>query len=219
MQKLQILSKNQLNYQEVNNHSESTHTLMATMDQAIQVINSGGLIIYPTETTYGLGVNALDEGAVQKLFKAKQRKLTKPISIAFPTIKSASKHVELTEKTRSFANKFLPGPVTILCKPTTEHLLKLSNKNGKIGVRIPQNKVALNLLNSVSPLTATSANISGKPSPCNLMDLDKNLLFYVSAILDGGTTPGGHSTVVDIDENLVIRKGSKYGEIISWMNN
>tara|TARA_B110000263_G_C15284770_1_gene500166 strand:+ start:1262 stop:1840 length:579 start_codon:yes stop_codon:yes gene_type:complete len=192
---------------------------MTTVDQAIQAINSGELVIYPTETTYGLGANALDEVAVQKLFEAKQRKLTKPISIAFPTIKSASKHVELTKKTRSFANKFLPGPVTILCKPTTETLLKLSNNNGKIGVRIPRNKVALDLLNSVSPLTATSANISGKPSPCNLMDLDQNLLFHVSAILDGGTTPGGHSTVVDLDENIIIRKGSKYDEIISWMDN
>lgn len=192
---------------------------MTTVDQAIQAINSGELVIYPTETTYGLGANALDEVAVQKLFEAKQRKLTKPVSIAFPTIKSASKHVELTKKTRSFANKFLPGPVTILCKPTTETLLKLSNNNGKIGVRIPRNKVALDLLNSVSPLTATSANISGKPSPCNLMDLDQNLLFHVSAILDGGTTPGGHSTVVDLDENIIIRKGSKYDEIISWMDN
>ena len=179
-------------------------------------INSGHLIVYPTETTYALGANPLDSQAIQKLFRAKKRDPNNPLSIAFPTLTAASSYVLLSPKTKSFSDHFLPGAVTILCEPTNS-LLKPLTKNGKIGIRIPDHPLALDLLTQVSPLTATSANISGNPGACNISEIDPELLSSVSTIIDGQQTSRGKSTVIDVDESTIIRKGSHYEEIKTWI--
>ena len=181
-------------------------------------IKSGDLILYPTETTYALGANPLNPLAIKKLFLAKKRDQKNPLSIAFPTLTDASSYVHLSAKTKSFAHQFLPGPVTILCKPTNPQLKPIT-KNGKIGIRIPDHPLALDLLEKSNPITATSANISGKPGACSISEIDPELLSSISAIIDGKQTPGGKSTVVDIDESTIIRKGSQYEEIKVWLEN
>ena len=86
-------------------------------------------------------------------------------------------------------------------------------KNGKIGIRIPDHPLAFNLLTQINPLTATSANISGTPGARTISGIDSELLSSISTIIDGGETPGGKSTVVDVDESTILRKGSHYEEI------
>jgi L-threonylcarbamoyladenylate synthase len=179
-------------------------------------INSGELIVYPTETTYALGANPLDTQAIQKLFNVKKRDQKNPLSIAFPTLIAASHHVTLSTKTKLFADHFLPGAVTILCEPTNSQL-KTMAKNGKIGIRIPDHPLALNLLTQINPITATSANISGTPGARTISGIDSELLSSISTIIDGGKIPGGKSTVVDVDESTILRKGSHYEEIKIWL--
>ena len=189
---------------------------MNPIQNAAISINSGELIVYPTETTYALGANPLDAQAVQKLFNAKKRDPKNPLSIAFPTLIAASHHVTLSTKTKLFADHFLPGAVTILCEPTNSQL-KTMAKNGKIGIRIPDHPLTFNLLTQINPLTATSANISGTPGARTISDIDSELLSSVSTIIDGGKTSGGKSTVVDVDESTILRKGSHYEEIKTWI--
>lgn len=191
---------------------------MKYIQNAAISIKSGGLIVYPTETTYALGANPLDPSAIKKLYQAKKRDAENPLSLAFPTITTASSHMHISNKTKYFADQFLPGAVTILCEPTNPQLIPLA-KNGKVGIRVPDHPLALDLLHHFHPITATSANISGNPGACDVSDIDPELLNSVSTIVDGKQTPGGKSTVVDIDESIIIRKGSHYLEIKAWLDN
>src|SRR6056297_3324724 len=88
----------------------------ADLDAAARAARDGGLVVYPTETVYGLGADALDEDAIEAVFEAKQRPRDKPLSFAFPTYEAALDHVRVGETERDFMAEFLPGPVTVVCE-------------------------------------------------------------------------------------------------------
>ena len=187
------------------------------IDRAARVIREGDLVVYPTETVYGLGADALDSSAVERVFAAKARSRTKPLSMAVPDIESAATHTSLTVRERAFIETFLPGPVTVIVGAGSEIPDALTAGGDRVGIRIPDHGLARSLLRKVTPITATSANRSGNPSVRRVEDLDSELREAVGCILDGGDLSGTESTVVDVERGEIHRRGALTEEIETWL--
>lgn len=185
--------------------------------RAAAAIEGGGLAVYPTETVYGLGADALDAKAVEAVFDAKRRSRDNPLSFAFPDVDSALDHVRVGDTERAFMDEFLPGPVTVVCEKRASVPEELTGGRDRVGVRIPDNEVALALLERVAPVTATSANVSGRPSVTDPAGLDDDLLADVDAVLDGGETTGTESTVVDVARGEILRRGANADAVERWL--
>lgn len=189
------------------------------IDKTIKTLKKGGLVVYPTETVYGLGCDAFNNDSVDKVFRVKRRKKSNPISIAIPNIEQIEKYTKINQKTKNFLEKFLPGPVTPLLHCTYKFPDGITYEN-KIGIRIPDNKTALNLLSRYSPITSTSANFSGQEEARKIDELNKNFIQKIDLVLDGGkTTYGTGSTVVDTDSWKIIREGALIKKVKKWIQN
>ncbi|HVA83054.1 MAG TPA: L-threonylcarbamoyladenylate synthase, partial [Candidatus Aquilonibacter sp.] len=116
------------------------------LNKCLSALSRGDLIVYPTDTLYGLGADATIGGAVEKVFAAKQRPIDKVVSIGVASMSAAEELVNFTPTAKLIASKFLPGPITIILRAKSE--LKFVSKEGKIGIRIPDNDFALALLKS-----------------------------------------------------------------------
>ena len=165
--------------------------------EAAGIIKGGGLVIYPTETSYGLGANALDEGAVKKVFVVKRRPVGKPIPIIVSDLEMWEKCAFVNEPAKRLIEKFLPGPLTIALKKR-DVIPDIVNVKA-IAARIPSHSVALLLVKAAGvPITATSANISGRPPFYSAQKVFATFKKDVNLILDAGRLPRRRpSTVVD----------------------
>jgi L-threonylcarbamoyladenylate synthase len=182
------------------------------MRYVVDVFNEGGVVAFPTETVYGLGANACDDGSVSKIFFHKKRSKSKPLSVCYRSFESALDDVEMDERAVILAKKFLPGPLTIVLK--LHHDSKLSPLCSAglntIGIRIPSNPIALDLLSRLSfPLATSSANGSTKSSSTTAQHVSDSLGDNEDLIiLDGGRCSIGiESTIVDLQNNKIIRIG------------
>jgi L-threonylcarbamoyladenylate synthase len=183
--------------------------------EVIEVINNGGLIIFPTETSYGVGVDATNEAAVTKLLTYKKRPEGKAISIAVADQNTAENFVELNGTALGFYKNFLPGPVTIISKSKHKTDLRLESEMGTLGIRIPNYKLILDILKQLNkPLTATSANVSGGKTPYSVEDILENIpqknKDLIDLIIDAGELPKNPpSTVIDTTTNdlTILRSG------------
>ncbi|RLM56946.1 threonylcarbamoyl-AMP synthase [Halobellus sp. Atlit-31R] len=191
----------------------------AALDQAAAAIARGEAVVYPTETVYGLGADAADPDAVERVFDTKRRDRTKPLSMGVPTITAAQRYTLPSERALRFMRAFLPGPVTVVVErdPSLPDLLTAGRD--RVGVRIPDHEVALALFERVAPtpVTATSANVSGSPSVTDVSMLDPELRASVGAVVDVGPLPGTESTVVDPERNVVHRRGAMADAIVAWL--
>lgn len=184
---------------------------------ACKVLAAGGLLLFPTETTYGAGVDATNPKAVQKLLGYKSRREGKPLSIAVPTLEEAEKYVELNQQAKTLATQFLPGPVTIVCKSKGSVAPGVASEFGTLGIRIPDYPFILELLKAYGkPITATSANASNQKRPYTISDVLNNLSGAqkkcIDLILDAGTLPPNPpSTVIDttLSTPITLRQGEK----------
>ncbi|ELY55641.1 L-threonylcarbamoyladenylate synthase [Natronolimnohabitans innermongolicus] len=190
---------------------------MSELDRAAAAIEAGELVVYPTETVYGLAGAALDADAVERVFEVKGRDRSKPISVAVPSVPSALQHVRATERERRFMATFLPGPVTVLCRRREDVPDALTAGNDRVGVRVPDHDLALALCERAgTPITSTSANVSGRESVRRLEDLDPEIRDAAAVVLDGGRTEGTESTVVDVSTETIHRRGALADEIERW---
>lgn len=184
---------------------------MKIIENAARIIKNGGVVVYPTDTLYGLGVNALDGKAVKKLFEIKGRNFNKPISIAFSSLRDAKKYVKFNTVALKLAKKFLPGPLTLILPLKRKLPKRLTLGKKMIGVRIPDNKIALKLIKkSGVPITATSANLSGGKNPITAKEAMKQVGNKVDLVIDAGRCKYKRpSTFVRIlgDKIEVIREG------------
>jgi L-threonylcarbamoyladenylate synthase len=182
----------------------------AIIQKAAQILRLGGTVVYPTETLYGLAANIYDDTAVQKVFAVKQRSVEKRISVAFASLKQVERLAIFSKEAKALAKKFLPGPLTLIL-PLREEYYNISLvADTSIGVRIPDNKVALSLLHETKfPITATSANLSGGKDPVEVKDVEP-IADKVDLILDGGRCKIGlPSTVVDATAGIrILREGA-----------
>ncbi|MCF7833730.1 MAG: threonylcarbamoyl-AMP synthase [Candidatus Pacebacteria bacterium] len=189
------------------------------LKEAGEVILSGGLVVFPTETVYGLGANALNESAVQKIFLAKGRPSDNPIILHIGDESWLDDLVESVSGTQQkLIDAFWPGPLTLIFKKKENVSSIVSGGLDTIAIRMPKNSFALDLLKKVGvPIGAPSANISGKPSATDANTAFADLSGQVSLIVDDGfSNIGLESTVVKEDnENiLILRAGSVTKEMI-----
>lgn len=178
------------------------------MSRAKEILSSGGVIVYPTETLYGLGVNPFDENAIHKVFNIKKRPLNLPISVAVSNIEMITKVAELNNESMNICKRFLPGPFTLILKkkPIIPNLLT-SNKE-TIGVRVPDQNFTLNLIQEFGPITSTSANIHGYDLPTNIEIAKKQLGEYVNLYIDRGESKyKSPSTIIDVENRKILREG------------
>lgn len=173
------------------------------IQETIAVLNSGGLVLFPTETTYGAGVDATNQAAVNKLLTYKSRREGKPLSILVYDQNMAKRYVEINEQANQLYTQFLPGPITVVSKNLGLVASGVASEFGTLGVRIPDYDLMLKLSKAFNkPITATSANASGKKRPYSVADIfaglsekQKNL---VDLVLDAGELPKNEpSSVID----------------------
>lgn len=194
--------------------AELTPALEAVVDKAVRVLARDGLVVYPTETIYGLGADALSEIAVYKVYEAKQRPMGKPISIAVSDIEMIYGIAYVDEFAERFIRKFLPGPVTVVLPVKSSLPSDLSGGMGTIGIRYPDHAVAQAIIAGLdSPITATSANISGEVSPVTSDQVNVPHDY----LIDGGSLAGTPSTVVDLAAGRIERPGAMLDEIARFL--
>jgi L-threonylcarbamoyladenylate synthase len=192
-------------------HSDPS-LLQEAVRQAVRVIQAGGIVAFPTETFYGLGVNPFNATAIERLFKAKGRDPVKPILLVIDDMKRTEGIVEtISEEAWSLIRKFWPGPLTLLFEASSHVSSALTGGTGKIGIRISPHPIARKFLQAAGqPLTATSANRSGQPGAATAQAVEETFGPQLDLILDGGPTPGGPgSTIVDatLHPPRLIREG------------
>jgi L-threonylcarbamoyladenylate synthase len=187
---------------------------------AVDAVRRGDLVVYPTETVYGLGADATSAAAVERVFELKGRPRDNPLSFAVPDVDAALDYVRPTPREERFMREFLPGPVTVVVERTDALPDVLTAGRDRVGVRIPDHELALSFLRGVSPtpVTATSANVSGSPSVTHLSALDSRVRDGVAVLLDGGETPGTESTVVDPGTGAVHRRGANADAVEAWLD-
>jgi L-threonylcarbamoyladenylate synthase len=193
----------------INVRSETN--LSEGIDEARDVLLSGGVVAFPTESFYGLAVNPMDDEAIDLLFRLKKREPDQPILVLIPFLEALELYAsEIPEIARTLTRKFWPGGLTLLFKATPRISQRLTAGTGKIGVRLSSHPVATALAQSInSPITGTSANLSGYPACTNAMEVYNYFKMGV-LILDGGETAGGNgSTILDVSVTppKIIREG------------
>ena len=188
----------------------------ADIQIAAKAINNGAILIFPTATVYGLGCKTNNHDAVLSLYKIKKRKKTKPLPVIGYSKKELEKIAEFNSLEEKIAEKFWPGPITLILKIKDKEIQKSLDLEGKIAVRVPNNQCVLALLKECKLLVGTSANISGTAPFNDPKECDKNLSGY-DLLIDGGIISSqGESTIVEIENNdvKILRKGSVSEEMI-----
>ena len=189
----------------------------ASIRSAADAVADGEIVVYPTETVYGLGGDALDPAAVDRVFDIKRRDRENPLSLGVASVDAAFRLTRPTELATAFMRAFLPGPVTVVVERTSVVPDVLTAGHDRVGIRIPDHPVALALLRETGPLTATSANVSGSGSVTRVADLDDSIRERVATIVDDGEADGTESTVVDPDAGTIHRSGALDGAVEAWL--
>ena len=178
--------------------------------KSVEIIENGGVIIFPTDTVYGIGCNPYNANAVKKIYQIKSREKTKSLPVLASSIEIVKQITIIDEFTEKIVKKYWPGPLTLILKLKDKNLKKSLNLEDKIAVRIPNSVCTLKLLNKCNLIVGTSANVSGDSSFTNPQECMKNVKNY-DVFVDGGTiTSKGESTIIEIENEKihVIRKGA-----------
>ena len=182
----------------------------AQIQQALEILQNGGILAFPTDTVYGLGALAFDNAAIESIYIAKDRRIEKAIPILIGDLSDLDKVAEdIPNMALRFAARFWPGPLTCIV-PKKQTLPLAVSATSTVAVRIPNHPDALALLRAAGPMAVTSANISGQPSPSTADEVYTQLNGRIPLILDGGKTPGGvPSTLVDCtgSQPIILREG------------
>jgi L-threonylcarbamoyladenylate synthase len=189
------------------------------LNQAVEILAGGGIIAYPTETFYGLGADATNEKAIEKIFAVKGRNFKNPISLIigqpediYPLVK------DIPESARKLMATFWPGALTIVFQASHTISPLLTAGSGKIGLRVSSHPIALQIVQKLErPLTATSANLSGSPECSRASEVAEQIGDKLDAIVDGDKTQGGKtSTLIDVtcDPPVILREGAISRETI-----
>lgn len=189
------------------------------IELAANLIKSGNLVAFPTETVYGLGANGLDEDAVKKIYLAKGRPSDNPLILHIADIEELELLVErVPDIGKKLIREFWPGPLTIIFKKSPIVPDIISGGLDTVAIRIPINPIALKLIDlSGVPIAAPSANISGRPSPTRASHVIEDMDGKISMILDGGNTDVGlESTVIDLSTKIptILRPGAISYEVL-----
>ena len=193
-----------------------------TLARALELLHSGGLVAFPTDTVYGVGALAFDGKAIESIYAAKDRPVEKAIPILIGHTNELDKvAIDIPESAHELASRFWPGPLTILV-PKRADLPPAVSATATVGLRVPNHAVARALLRLAGPMAVTSANVSGAQSPVTAAEVYRQLGGRIPLVIDGGRTPGGvPSTLVDCTapELTILREGPiSREELVSALN-
>ena len=187
------------------------------IQRALEILNAGGLVAFPTDTVYGVGALAFDGKAVESIYVAKDRPIEKAIPVLLGDAEQVDKVASrVPDMARRLAARFWPGPLTLVV-PKLPSLPESVSATDTVGLRVPEHEIARALLRAAGPMAVTSANISGKESPSAAEEVFAQLGGRIALILDGGQTPGGiPSTLVDCTGSApkILRAGPITQEVI-----
>jgi L-threonylcarbamoyladenylate synthase len=183
------------------------------LTRAVEILANGGILAYPTETFYGLGADATNQKAIEKIFAVKGRDFKNPISLIigqpediYPLVK------DIPESARKLMAAFWPGALTIVFLAANNVSQLLTAGSGKIGLRVSSHPIARGIVQKLKrPLTATSANLSGSPECSRASEVAEQIGDIIDAIVDLGSTPGiVGSTIIDstCDPPVILREGA-----------
>ena len=190
------------------------------IQKASSAISDGAVIVFPTDTVYGLGCNPYNHDSVLSLYEIKKREKTKPFPVLGYSKEELEKIAEFSPLEEKVAEKFWPGAITLILKVKDKDIQKSLSLGEKIAVRVPNNKCALSLLKECKLLVGTSANISETKPFNDPKECSENLIGY-DLFIDGGIISSkGESTIVEVENNdvKVLRKGSISEEMIKELN-
>ncbi|MDC3254307.1 L-threonylcarbamoyladenylate synthase [Nitrosopumilus sp.] len=179
------------------------------IERIVEIIEKGGIVIFPTDTVYGIGCNPYNESAVKKIYEIKSRTKLKSLPVLAHSLKIVKEIAVVDEFTEKIIEKYWPGPLTLILELTDQKLKESLDLENKIAVRIPDSKCTLKLLEKCRLLVGTSANISGNSSYTNPNDCIKNVKNYDMFLNGGIITSKGESTIIEIEnkEIKIIREG------------
>ena len=178
--------------------------------KVVEIFKNGGIIVFPTDTVYGIGCDPYNENAVKKIYEIKSRNKIKSLPVLAYSIDIVKQIVMMDKLTEKMVEKYWPGPLTLILKLKDQKLKKSLNLEEKIAIRIPNSECTLKLLKECNLLVGTSANVSGDSSFTDPQKCIENLKNY-DAFVDGGTiTSKGESTIIEIENEKihVIREGA-----------
>ncbi len=180
--------------------------------QGVQVLKSGGVIAFPTDTVYGVGADVFNKLAVNRVYTVKERQRNIPFPLLLSDINQVICVAEFVPEIAWFLmRRFLPGGLTLVLRKNADLPDFLNPKGSTVAIRVPNHPVTLALIQGLGrPLIGTSANISGRPSPVTAKEAKDQLNTKVDLIIDGGKCPGGiESTVIDITTEIpkIMREG------------
>ena len=179
------------------------------IEKTFEIIENGGVAVFPTDTVYGLGCNPYNSSAVKKIYEIKSREKIKSLPVLAYSLEIVKKITDIDSFTEKIIEKYWPGPLTLILKLTDEKLKKSLKLEDKIAIRIPDSECVLKLLEKCNLLVGTSANISGNTSFTDPDECIKNIKNY-DIFLNGGTiTSKGESTIIEIKNETIeiIREG------------
>ena len=181
------------------------------LSKAIEALQNGDIVVYPTDTLYAFGVDIYNKDAVKKVFEVKKRPLDNPLPVAVSNLVDIEKIAFVSDIARDLAEYFLPGPLTMILNKKSVILDVVTGGLDNVAVRIPDNDVALELLSRYGPITVTSANVHGKEVPDIISDIKMQFNSDdVAVYLDYGKLSGLPSTIVDMTEGKprIVRDGA-----------
>jgi len=181
------------------------------INRVAECLRQGGVIIYPTDTTYGIGCDIFNRKGVKKIFQIKQRDAKKPFSFICSDLAEISNFAQVSNFAFKIMKRHLPGPYTFVLEATKIVPDSLSTKQKTVGVRIPANPICQAIVKELGhPLVTTSANISGEETPQDPMLIETRMGRMVDLVIDGGIAMSEASTVISLlnDEIEILRQGS-----------
>jgi L-threonylcarbamoyladenylate synthase len=183
-----------------------------SVDEAVRRLRGGGLVCYPTDTVYGIGAAAGDEGAVRRLFAVKGRPLTKAVPLLLAEAADAARVAQVTPLAKTLATNFWPGPLTIVMRKAETYRSVALAGSATVALRVPDHLMVRSIVRGIGePITGTSANRAGAPAPVSAAEVALQMGEMVDLIIDGGRSrPRVESTVIDItgEGPEILREGA-----------
>jgi len=187
------------------------------VDKAVEILRAGGLIIYPTDTVYGIGCDITHKATIERIYRVKGMEKQKPLSFVCSDIKDISKYAKISTANYRDLRRYLPGPYTFILPGTREVPKALLSKQKTVGIRIPDHALTLAIVQALgNPIISTSVNISEQSFASDPQEFSEYYEGQVDLILDSGPTWAELSSVIDMtndDQPEVLRKGQ--GDV-SW---
>ena len=190
------------------------------LEETVELLKSGAVVAFPTDTVFGIGVIYNDAQAIAKMKKAKGRDASKPFPLMVADLKQLEEVAYIGNRERRIAQKYTPGALTLVLKRKDTVSRESVNGFDTIAIRIPDDRFVLKLLKKAGPMFVTSANISGMPAACNENEVLRQLEGRIEAVVRGKAGTGVASTIIDCtgEELKCLREGTiSYKEIEDYV--